>query len=123
MTACEQRKAPRTPTRQPRVKLSGVISMKGCLKRLARAGIIDQKIDGAELLADALESCRYLVGLTRWSAFRENRMTWLEDRVGILLSRISVLRKLPVPDRHSHNRHTGVKSIHTLQFWRALVSC
>ena len=29
-------------------------------KRSARAGIIDQKIDGAELLADALESCRYL---------------------------------------------------------------
>ena len=32
MTACEQRKAPRTPTRQHRVKLSGVISTKGCLK-------------------------------------------------------------------------------------------
>ena len=29
-------------------------------KRSARAGIIDQKIDGAELLANALESCRYL---------------------------------------------------------------
>jgi hypothetical protein len=35
----------------------------GLPKRPARANIIDQKIDGAELLADAPESRRYLVGL------------------------------------------------------------
>jgi len=63
MTAWEQRKAPRTPTRQPRGEAFRSDLHEGLPKRPARAGIIDQKIDGAELLADAPESCRYLVGL------------------------------------------------------------